>query len=171
VKIDDDSEMRSGSSTFILSEGGHLGLGYPQLSTGDAICVLFGGKILYIIRASDGHFKFVGERYVHGYMKGEAIDLWRDELSISRLNGLTWGRRQLGRFMGLGLATEGYDIAQPPFVVAEREFKVFVLRYRRGLNIVGLISSIILLLHSHQTVYSNLYPPIAFTLTERYIKH
>jgi hypothetical protein len=65
------------TQTLFVTESGHLGLGHPNMKRGDQICVLFGGKVLYIIRRVGMHFEFVGECYVYGYMKGEAMDLWK----------------------------------------------------------------------------------------------
>jgi hypothetical protein len=82
--------------TYFTTADGRLGIGDLGLKNGDEICVLFGGRVLYIIRPLDSHFKLVGECYVHGYMNGEVMDLWKD--GHLRLSGLTCGRCQIGRY-------------------------------------------------------------------------
>lgn len=41
---------------------------------GDIVCVFLGDSMPVILRSVDRHFQFVGECYVHGIMRGEAMD-------------------------------------------------------------------------------------------------
>lgn len=63
---------------LFTTDNGHIGLcQHRHVRVGDEVCVLFGGKTPHIIRPVDDHFTFLGECYVHGFMNGEAIDLWK----------------------------------------------------------------------------------------------
>ena len=42
---------------------------------GDEVFVLFGGQVLYVLRAVGGAYRFLGECYVHGLMDGEVLDI------------------------------------------------------------------------------------------------
>ncbi len=64
---------RSMFTTF----NGRRGAGRDLLRTGDKLCVLFGGDVLYILREKgDGQYQFVGDAYVPGFMYGEAMDMF-----------------------------------------------------------------------------------------------
>jgi hypothetical protein len=60
---------------MFVTDDGHIGIG-AQAQPGDEIWLLFGGRVLYILRPRHDHFTFVGECYVHGYMSGEAMEMW-----------------------------------------------------------------------------------------------
>ena len=62
-----------------VTENGYMGIGPAAMRGRDIVCVLFGGCVPYILRATDtdGRYRLVGESYVHGIMQGEAINLWR----------------------------------------------------------------------------------------------
>jgi len=53
---------------------GYLGLGPCDMRAGDVVCILFGGRVPYVLRDMGSHWQFIGECYVHGIMKGEAVD-------------------------------------------------------------------------------------------------
>ncbi|CZR59537.1 uncharacterized protein PAC_09431 [Phialocephala subalpina] len=54
---------------------GYLGIGPASMAVGDAICVLFGGHVLYVLRSVDtGIYECIGECYVHGLMDGEVFE-------------------------------------------------------------------------------------------------
>jgi hypothetical protein len=61
---------------MFVTDDGHIGIGSPG-QPGDEIWILFGGSVLYIIRRMEDCFTFVGECYVHGYMHGEGMDIWK----------------------------------------------------------------------------------------------
>jgi hypothetical protein len=60
---------------YIASVPGHA-------EPGDFICVLFGGKVPFIIRpeARESRYVLLGDTYVHGIMKGEAVEGVANEL-------------------------------------------------------------------------------------------
>jgi hypothetical protein len=69
---------------FFATSKGFLGLGPRSMQRGDIVAVLFGGRVPFILRSMDGHFRLVGECYVHGIMDGEVVQMWKDgELSES----------------------------------------------------------------------------------------
>ncbi|KAF2441203.1 HET-domain-containing protein [Karstenula rhodostoma CBS 690.94] len=58
---------------FVTSTG-HLGLGPAGMMSGDVVVVLFGGRVLYVLRrVDDVCWRFLGECYVDGFMYGEAM--------------------------------------------------------------------------------------------------
>ncbi|KAL5391291.1 hypothetical protein DPSP01_001169 [Paraphaeosphaeria sporulosa] len=68
---------------FVTSTG-HLGLGPAGMMSGDTVVVLFGGRVLYVLRrVDDVCWRFIGECYVDGFMYGEAMQP-RDEATGSR---------------------------------------------------------------------------------------
>lgn len=75
----EDFACRAGVYRAIFKTSkGYLGLGPDTLHVGDVAVVLFGGKVPYILRRKDGHYQFVGEAYIHGIMRGEMVQKWRD---------------------------------------------------------------------------------------------
>lgn len=71
--------------SFCTTKAGYLLMAPPEARCGDHVCVLSGGRLPYIVRepVSRGHtqplagqgtpFEFIGDAYVHGLMKGEAV--------------------------------------------------------------------------------------------------
>jgi hypothetical protein len=60
---------------LFITESGHLGLGPASMMSGDIVTVLFGGNVPYVLRPlENGQWHFVGECYLDGYMRGEALD-------------------------------------------------------------------------------------------------
>jgi hypothetical protein len=59
------------------TNSGYVGLGPQSLQKNDLVCVLYGGKVPFILRPDGDHYKFVGESYVHGFMEGEVIEMLR----------------------------------------------------------------------------------------------
>jgi hypothetical protein len=57
-----------------------LGTGPEGLCVGDVVCVLFGGDVPFILRPSpQGNYQLIGECYVSGIMRGEALDMGLEE--------------------------------------------------------------------------------------------
>ncbi|EXJ72755.1 uncharacterized protein A1O5_03902 [Cladophialophora psammophila CBS 110553] len=56
------------------TENGYIGTGPRLVQPGDVCCVLFGGKVPFILRPVSDHFLLIGKSYVHGAMHGEIID-------------------------------------------------------------------------------------------------
>ncbi|PVH88832.1 HET-domain-containing protein [Cadophora sp. DSE1049] len=68
---------------FFITRKGYMGLGPKGILPGDTVCILFGGDTPYVLRETESCWKFVGECYVHGLMKGEAVrDLKGEEFEI-----------------------------------------------------------------------------------------
>jgi hypothetical protein len=62
---------------MFLTGDGHIGFGQPPL-LGNEIWLLLGGRTLYALRRKeDDTFIFAGECFVHGYMNGEGMELWK----------------------------------------------------------------------------------------------
>ena len=66
---------------FFVTRGGRMGFGPPHLREGDAVCVLFGNVVPVTLRARpeagpEGQelWTLMGECYVDGFMRGEAIE-------------------------------------------------------------------------------------------------
>ena len=57
---------------FLIVKG-HVGLGPSVMREHDLVCVLFGCMVPFILRKHGDRYRFDGECYVHGIMKGEAI--------------------------------------------------------------------------------------------------
>lgn len=51
-----------------------MGTGMSSVKPGDCVCIIFGGITPFILRKEGEYYKLIGESYVHGLMKGEAID-------------------------------------------------------------------------------------------------
>ncbi len=66
-----------GRKLFRTCEG-HIGLGPCALREGDICSVLFGARVPMLLRRVDGYFVFVGELYIHEYMWGKAVRMFRD---------------------------------------------------------------------------------------------
>lgn len=62
-----------GRKLFGTKEG-YIGVGDITLQADDLVCVLFGGKVPFVLRKMRGHYRLVGECYLHGIMFGEALD-------------------------------------------------------------------------------------------------
>ncbi len=69
---------------FFTTRKGHIGLGRPSMKPGDSVCILSGGHVPFLLRKDSIHHRFVGESYIHGVMKGEAMhqDVDREEFLI-----------------------------------------------------------------------------------------
>lgn len=58
----------SGSSKFI-------GKGWNTMKKGDIVCIIFGCDVPLVLRRVENHFVLIGDCYVEGIMKGEAMKL------------------------------------------------------------------------------------------------
>ena len=67
-----------GTRLFRTSTG-HIGTGLNGIRVGDVVCVLYGGKVPYVLRqvgrARDNRYRFIGDAYVHGLMEGQGLHL------------------------------------------------------------------------------------------------
>jgi hypothetical protein len=60
---------------FARTSKGYYVLGPAALEEGDIVCVLYGCKMPFCLRPIGSRYILVGECYVHGLMKGEALDM------------------------------------------------------------------------------------------------
>jgi len=66
---------------------GFTGIGAPNVQKGDKICVLLGCDIPLIIRQVNNHYVVVGDCFVYGIMKGEAMkDIEESKLDLETFN-------------------------------------------------------------------------------------
>jgi len=62
-----------GRKPFVTKKG-HLGLGLDHVESGDAVAVLSGCQVPFVLRKTVcGRYKIVGEAYIDGIMDGEAV--------------------------------------------------------------------------------------------------
>ena len=66
-------------SNFFTTSSGRFGLGQSGVAPGDMLCILFGGRVVYILRDFGAYQKLVGCAYVHGVMDGELSSQLNDE--------------------------------------------------------------------------------------------
>ncbi|KAJ9621023.1 hypothetical protein H2203_007610 [Taxawa tesnikishii (nom. ined.)] len=59
------------------TQKGFIGTGFPNIRVGDMVCLLYGGRVPFVLRPVPDTDKFhlIGETYVHGLMHGEALDM------------------------------------------------------------------------------------------------
>ena len=58
---------------FCLSEKGRVGLVPSLARERDLICLFQDGKVPFVLRETDGRYRWIGEAYIHGMMFGEAL--------------------------------------------------------------------------------------------------
>lgn len=64
----------AGLRRLFVTEKGYVGLGADSVQTGDKVFVFPGGLVPFVLRTSiEGSYRLVGEAYVHGIMRGEAL--------------------------------------------------------------------------------------------------
>lgn len=88
------------NQSFFITERGHMGTGPPNITVGDEVWVLGGSRLPFAVRpvSRDEHgsksvvetdtaktSKLLGDVYVHGFMKGEAVDGHLDEATTITL--------------------------------------------------------------------------------------
>ncbi|KAI1274555.1 heterokaryon incompatibility protein-domain-containing protein [Xylaria sp. FL0933] len=68
-------------SWYCVTKRGYVGRSPVSPGVGDNVCVLFGGKVPMLLRKQEesNHFRLVGEIYIHGIMKGAAMEAMKDQ--------------------------------------------------------------------------------------------
>jgi hypothetical protein len=66
--------IRVNTKAFLVTEDAHMALGPIVAQPGDVLCVFFGHHIPYLLRPTAARYRFLGPCYVHGYMRGAAVD-------------------------------------------------------------------------------------------------
>lgn len=61
--------------SFFTTANGYMGLGARKMQLGDKICLFYGGEVLFILRPAEEGYRLVGECYVDGLMRGEALKM------------------------------------------------------------------------------------------------
>jgi hypothetical protein len=62
------------SRSLIVGHRWNLGLAHETVCKGDLICIVYGSKVPLILRrVTDGQYRLVGQCYLEGYMRGEAV--------------------------------------------------------------------------------------------------
>jgi len=69
-----DLLLRVHPKAFLMTEDQKMALGPIIAQPGDILCVFFGHHMPYLLRPIEQRYRFLGPCYVHGYMRGEAID-------------------------------------------------------------------------------------------------
>ena len=66
---------------FCLTKEGRLGMGSGFMAPDDVVVVPLGCYTPIILRpeGNRGEYRFVGDVYVHGYMQGKAVEMWKAE--------------------------------------------------------------------------------------------
>ncbi|KAE9369160.1 HET-domain-containing protein [Stipitochalara longipes BDJ] len=59
---------------FFVTNTDLIGISPESAEPGDLICILLGCWMPVVLRPKDGHYIFLGEAYIHGYMYGKAMD-------------------------------------------------------------------------------------------------
>jgi hypothetical protein len=60
-----------------VTEKGGIGIGSLSMKPGDQVCMLFGGKTMFVLKpliGTDTHL-FIGPYYLNGVMKEEILDM------------------------------------------------------------------------------------------------
>jgi hypothetical protein len=61
---------------MFLTDDGYLGMGAPSL-LGCELWLLFGGRTLYTLHRNEDCYTYIGGCFVHGFMNGEGMELWK----------------------------------------------------------------------------------------------
>ncbi|KAF2805727.1 uncharacterized protein BDZ99DRAFT_480400 [Mytilinidion resinicola] len=75
-----DASIACGSRKFFITSNGYYGLAPMIVQQGDMCCVLIGARVPFILRPTEtpSHYQVVGECYVHGIMRGEVVQWWKE---------------------------------------------------------------------------------------------
>jgi hypothetical protein len=62
------------SRCLFITATGNLGWEPATMASDDVVVMLFGGNVPYLLRPlKNGQWRFIGECYVHGIMRGEVV--------------------------------------------------------------------------------------------------
>jgi hypothetical protein len=70
---------------LITTETWRLGIAGSSVEAGDLVCILHGSRTPVILRAQDDGCRVIGQAYVEGLMRGEAVNWLQDEANIFEL--------------------------------------------------------------------------------------
>jgi len=74
VLTDFIAERVRGDFAFFMTWDGHMGLESKLAQEGETVSVLFGTQLPFLLRQMGEHYRFLGECYVYGIMKEEAME-------------------------------------------------------------------------------------------------
>ncbi|ERF76216.1 hypothetical protein EPUS_04293 [Endocarpon pusillum Z07020] len=74
------------SRSLCKTEKGFLGLVPEGTRSGDDICILLGGRMAYVLKKTGNITRFGGEAYIHGLMKGEALQSVQANIELIVIN-------------------------------------------------------------------------------------
>ena len=74
---------------FCITEEKRIGMGSGFMLPGDIVVTPLGCStpVLLRLEGTRGEYRFVGDVYIHGYMRGKAVDQWKD------------GKREVSRYV------------------------------------------------------------------------
>jgi hypothetical protein len=73
--FDGASLMWNCDRVLSTTDNGCLVMGPSETCQGDVVCILYGSDVPFVVRQTvDDTFQFVGECYIHGLMRGEALE-------------------------------------------------------------------------------------------------
>lgn len=64
----------SGRALFATKDG-YLGCAPNDVTEGDVVCMLYGGRTMYVLREEEGGYRFIGEAYVYDCMDGQVFEM------------------------------------------------------------------------------------------------
>ncbi|KAL0263595.1 hypothetical protein SLS55_002576 [Diplodia seriata] len=72
-----------GSRRLCVTAGGHLGIGPGSMEAGDAVWLVRGARVPFVLRKCQelDATRLLGETYVHGFMHGEMVDAVGDDVA------------------------------------------------------------------------------------------
>jgi len=76
-RIHDTTALSGMARRLFTTREGHIGMAPQRAQSGDAVCVLFGCSVPVVLRRRhdyEGTWEFIGECYLHDFMKGEILD-------------------------------------------------------------------------------------------------
>ena len=86
LRFDHESCMIMTGRRLIRTRNGLLGAGPLSMRLGDEIWIVPGVNVPLILRkVADDRYNLVGEAYVHGIMRGEAVNVWGVDLTELKL--------------------------------------------------------------------------------------
>lgn len=79
-KFLEDILLASLHKRLLFTQDGFIGMAPPETKKGDVVCLLLGCRVPVVLRERiEGGYELVGEAYVHGVMKGEAMTKANEE--------------------------------------------------------------------------------------------
>ncbi|OCL04967.1 HET-domain-containing protein [Glonium stellatum] len=71
---------------FFLTERGQMGLAPSEAKSEDIVCILLGASVPFILRPKENAFRLIGQCYVQGAMKGEALKRFNKTTSDEKVS-------------------------------------------------------------------------------------